>query len=254
MIGASNKGWKRVRDIVAVLFFTILIAFSVKSCVVDAVKIPTDSMSSILQAGDYVLINKFIYGARMPERFLFLALPQFHFPKLSSVQWGDVVLFNFPGEPTEVYPIGHRLLIKRCVGLPGDTVEIAQSHLIVNGYRAVNSFSQFDTVPFRIIVPYKGMTVQLNEQTLPQWTVFIQREGNSVTRNGNTIFVNDVPTHSYTVTMNYYFVVGDNAKNSYDSRHWGCVPEKNIIGKAMMIYWARNADGIRWERIGTVVK
>lgn len=254
MMNRSTKRWKSIRDSVIVVCLTVIFAFSLKSCVVDAVKIPTDSMSAVLQAGDYVLVNKFIYGARMPEQFLFLPLPQFRLPQVSSVQRGDVVLFNFPGEPDEAYPIGHQLLMKRCVGLPGDTVEIEHSNLIVNGYRAVNSFSQFDTIPFRVVVPYKGMTVALNEQALPQWSVFIQREGNNVTVNDDTMFVNGLPTQSYTVKKNYYFVVGDNAKNSYDSRHWGCVPEENIIGKAMMIYWARNADGIQWERIGTVVK
>ncbi|MEW6060388.1 MAG: signal peptidase I [Bacteroidota bacterium] len=254
MMKIGTKRQKTIRDVVIVVCVTVIFAFSLKSCIVDAVKIPTDSMSTVLQAGDYVLVNKFIYGARMPERFLFLPLPQFRFPQVSPVQRGDVVLFNFPGKPEEVYPLQYQLLIKRCVGLPGDTVEVVRSNLIVNGYRAVNSFSQFDTLPLYVIVPYKGMKVTLTEQTVPHWTVFIQREGNNVTLNGDTIFVNGLPLQSYTVKKNYYFVVGDNAKNSYDSRHWGFVPEENIIGKAMMIYWARNADGIRWERIGTVVR
>lgn len=245
---------RNVRTVVVVLLSTLVFAVSLKSCVIDAVKIPTDSMSGTLLTGDYLLVNKFIYGGRTPEKFFFLPLPHVRFPALSTVRRGDVIVFHFPGEADEIHSLSRRLLVKRCVGIPGDTVEVSNRNLIVNGYRAEHSFSQFDTVPFFSIVPYKGMVLALNENTIRQRSIFIQREGNSVAVDNGTVLINGAPAQSYTVRQNYYFVVGDNAKNSYDSRSWGFVPEENIIGKAMMIYWSKDEDGIRWGRIGTVIK
>lgn len=245
---------RKVRDALIILFSTVVIATSLKSCVVDAFTIPTNSMSQTLLAGDYLLVNKFIYGARTPEKIAYIPLPQIRFPRLSSIRNGDIIVFDFPGEPNEVLPLHHQFLVKRCIGLPGDTVEIANANLIVNGYRAPYSFSQFDTVPFFAVVPYRGMKIHIDSATIKRWGVFIQREGSSVAAGDGKISIDEAETSLYTVRNNYYFVVGDNAKNSYDSRHWGFVPEENIIGKAMMIYWSKDENGIRWERIGTVVK
>jgi signal peptidase I len=243
--------WRKVLEM---LFFTILIAAALKVCVVDAFKIPTDSMAESLRAGDYLLVNKLIYGARTPEKIFNIPLPQIHFPRFSSVRRGDVVVFYFPGEPDEVVPSRRQFLVKRCIGIPSDTVETINRNLIVNGYRAVNSFSQFDSLRFFSIVPYKGMTIVLDSESAKQWGVFIRREGNTFSNNNGTILINDTAADSYTVQQNYYFVVGDNAKNSYDSRSWGFVPEQDIIGKATMIYWSKGEDGIRWSRIGTFIK
>ncbi|MBI2429332.1 MAG: signal peptidase I [Ignavibacteriales bacterium] len=244
----------KVRDVLIILFSTLVIAASLKSCVVDAFKIPTNSMSGTLLAGDYLLVNKFIYGARTPEKILYVPLPHIRFPQLTPVRHGDVLVFDFPGEPDELYPVHHHYLVKRCLGLPGDTVEIVNANLIVNGFRVPNSYSQFDTIPFLTVVPYKGMRIGIDSTTIKKWSVFIQREANTVTIEKEHIFIDDVETAEYTVQNNYYFVIGDNAKNSYDSRHWGFVPEENIIGKAMIIYWSKDENGIRWERIGTLVK
>ena len=246
--------WRKIRDVVVVLFSTVVIAASLKSCVVDAFTIPTNSMSETLLAGDYLLVNKFIYGARTPEKIAYIPLPQIRFPRLSSIHNGDIVVFDFPGEPNEVHPLHHQYLVKRCLGLPGDTVEIINANLIVNGFRSPNSFSQFDTVPFSTVVPFRGMKISIDSTTIKKWGVFIQREVNSAIVENDYIVVDEVQISEYTVRNNYYFVVGDNAKNSYDSRHWGFVPEENIIGKAMMIYWSKSDEGIRWERIGTLIQ
>lgn len=245
---------RKIRDVLIVLISTVLVAASLKSCVVDAFKIPTDSMRETLLAGDYLLVDKFIYGARTPEKIMYVPLPQIHFPRLTTVRSGDVIVFDFPGEPDEVFPLRHQQLVKRCMGLPGDTVEIANSNLIVNGFRAENSYSQFDAVPFFAIVPYKGMVVRIDTTEVKKWDVFIQREGNSLAVDGDSVLIDGRAASEYTVRNNYYFVVGDNAPNSYDSRHWGFVPEGNILGKAMMIYWSKDEDGIRWKRIGMPVK
>ena len=211
-------------------------------------------MSETLIAGDFLLVNKFIYGARTPEKFLFLPLPSFHIPALTAAARGDVVVFEFPGEPEEIYPLRHQYLLKRIVALPGDTVEIANAHLLVNGFRADWSFSQFEDQPFAAVVPYRGMTVPLDPLSVRQWGVFIRREGHRIDTAGDSILIDGTASASYAVKRNYYFVVGDNAKNSYDSRHWGVVPEENVIGKAMIVYWSKDDNGIRWNRIGKIIR
>lgn len=245
---------RRLRDVLAVLLFTLLFAAGIKSCVMDAYRIPSASMSGTIVPGDLILVNKFLYGARTPEKFLYVRLPQFRFPALASVARGDVIVFDFPGEPDEVLPVRNQPLVKRCVGLPGDTVEVAQRNLIINGYRDPRSFSQYDTVPFRTVVPFAGMTVSLDAVSFREWSVFIQREGHTAERRKEEVLIDGRPAASYTVERDYYFAVGDNAKNSYDSRSWGFIPAENIIGRAMLVYWSRGDDGIRWERIGKIIQ
>ena len=88
--------WRKFRDGAIIVFSTLLFATYLKSCVVDAYKIPTASMSETLVAGDYLLVNKFIYGARTPQKILYISIPHFQFPKLSDIHRGDVIVFEFP--------------------------------------------------------------------------------------------------------------------------------------------------------------
>ena len=245
---------RKVRDILLVLVGTIIIAAGLKSYVVDAYKIPTDSMSGTLLPGDYIFVNKIIYGVRIPEKILFVPLPNIQLPRLRDVQQGDIIIFNFPGEPDERYPASNQSLVKRCVALPGDTVEIINGNIIVNNYRTSNSFSQYTPQVSRFIVPFKGMNVDIDTASVYRWNVLIQREGHETAIHGDKIFIDGAVASSYSIEKNYYYVVGDNAGSSYDSRHWGFVPEDNILGKAAMVYWSKGEDGVRWERIGKVIK
>ena len=210
-------------------------------------------MTSTLQIGDYLLVNKFIYGARTPQKFLYLTLPQLQFPSLKKVQRGDVIVFGFPGEPNEVFPIRNLFLVKRCVGLPGDTIDIVSSQVRVNGLR-MDFYDHVEKNFSPVIVPNKGMTIAINSQNFLTWKVFIQREGNTVELRDRKIFINQTETTAYTIKKNYYFALGDNINNSSDSREWGCIPEENIVGKAMMIYWSKNNTGIQWDRIGSIIQ
>jgi signal peptidase I len=246
--------WRSARDVLLILFFTVLFAAGLKSCVVDAYRIPTESMSETLRAGDFLLVNKLIFGARSPSNVLYIPLPQFSLPALAPVSRGDVIVFEFPGEPEEVLPLRHQYIVKRCIALPGDTVEIANANLIVNGFRTARSFSQYDSISYSEIVPYRGMQVSLDRSSFNQWNVFIRREGHRVEIAHDTILIDGIASPVYTVARDYCFVVGDNAGNSYDSRHWGFVPLENVIGRAMMIYWSKDDNGIRWDRIGNIVR
>jgi signal peptidase I len=245
---------RMARDVLIVVVSATLLAAGLKSCVVDAYKIPTDSMSETLIAGDFVLVNKFIYGAYTPERILFIPLPQFQLPRLRSVQRGDIIIFNFPGELNELQLDGNQSLVKRCAALPGDTVEITGGNIIVNGYRTANSFSQYAPQTSRFIIPFKGMNIDIDTSSLRSWNIIIQREGHETAVHNGKCFIDGVETASYSVGKNYYYVVGDNANDSYDSRHWGFVPEENILGSVAMIYWSKDKERVRWERIGTIVR
>lgn len=247
-------GQRKVRDIVVVLIAVAIAAAGIKSCVVDAYKIPTGSMSGTLLPGDYILVNKFVYGAHTPEKFLFIPLPHFRLPKLRNVQRNDIILFSFPGEPDEVVPVERKFLVKRCVALPGDTLEIVNGNIIVNGFRSVNSFSQYLPDIAELIVPFRGMNIAVNPGSIKQWKIFIEREHHSIAGDGVHSMLDGKIISTYTVERNYYFVVGDNAVDSYDSRHWGFVPQDNIIGKAAIVYWSKGDRGVRWARIGTIVR
>lgn len=242
----------RFKDIFVIVFCTLVFAAALKSCIVDAFKIPSESMDPTLRVGDYLLVNKFIYGARTPAKFFYISLPQFQFPKLKEVQRGDVIVFEFPGEPNEVISVRNLFLVKRCIGLPGDTIDVVNGNVRVNNLRLGFFDRANDDVP-QAVVPFKGMTIALDPQKLPQWKVFIQREGSIVDIRDGKIFIDEHESYSYVVRKNYFFAIGDNINNSSDSRVWGFIPEENIIGRSMMIYWSRDAAGLRWNRIGTII-
>ncbi len=209
-------------------------------------------MRETIVAGDYLLVNKFIYGARTPQSILYISLPQVQFPILKDIRRGDVIVFDFPGEVNEVLPIRNLYLVKRCIGLPGDTIDIVNGNVRVNGL-LVNFFDRVKEDLAPVIVPAKGMSLKIVPSTFSHWKVFIQREGSSIVQKDGKIFIDGNITEFYTVKKDYFFVLGDNINNSSDSREWGFIPEENIVGKAMLIYWSKGEDGIRWNRIGTLI-
>jgi signal peptidase I len=174
-----------VREWTESIIVAFILAMFIRTFVVQAFKIPTGSMRPTLLVGDIILVNKFIYGAKIP-------FTGYRLPKVRSLKRGDIVVFIYPEDAKKDF-------IKRLVGLPGDTVQIKSGTIYVNDQPLVdNGFSQryyynrgdFAEEGKRIVVP----------------------EDN-------------------------YFVLGDNSASSQDSRYWGFVPEQNILGQAMIIYW-----------------
>jgi signal peptidase I len=239
-------------------------ALLVKFFVLDAVYVPSRSMEGTLRRGDYVLVNKLLYGARVPGRLPMLpsSASMFHLPGLSSLKRGDVVVFELPAG---AFPDGREervTFVKRCVALSGDDVRIADGSVVVNGEElrvdgaqpgAASSFG-----PVR--VPRAGDVIELTPATSGFWERLLRTEGRTVGRAGDTVFVDGAPATSYTVTKDYVFVLGDNRGHSYDSRMWGFLPQENIIGNAMLVYWsvdpapADDGGGIRWDRVGARVR
>lgn len=275
-----------------VILITLFAALLLKMLVVEAYRIPSTSMENTLQIGDFVLVNKLAYGLRSPRYLPFTtaAIPSFTIPLFKKVHRQDVIVFEFPGNRDEVKPEDAVNYIKRCIGLPGDTIEIRLGSVFVNGIEL--PFSPLSKRPNHpsgsslhqsakifppgttytdvnygpIIVPKRNDTITLNANTIDRWRTLIAREGHHVsTLPDNSIVVDDSVAKNYRVQQDYYFVLGDNRDNSMDSRFWGFVPDDHLIGEALMIYWSwdpelsissffEKSSTIRWTRIGTLIR
>ena len=173
---------------------------------VQAFKIPSASMEPTLEIGDHLLVNKFIYGIKIPFTSINL------FP-LKNPQRGDVIVFIYPLEPDKDF-------IKRVIGVGGDTVRIVNKKLYINGVEVPDPHA-------------------------------VYRE--------NTILLGDVQNLDnfgpVTVPKGNLFVMGDNRDHSFDSRFWGFVPLKDVLGKAFTIYWSWNSpeSTVRWNRLGHLI-
>jgi len=273
------------------ILITLIAAVSLKIFVIEAFRIPSTSMENTLQIGDFLLVNKLAYGLRTPRHIPFTStsLSSFSLSLFRNVHRGDIVVFEFPGSRDEVKPSELVNYIKRCIGLPGDTVEIRLGKVSVNGHEtsfplhgkrtirptekafqrnaelfpAGSAFSDVNYGP--IVVPRRNDILKLEPATFSSWRIFIEREGHTVRLSGDTIIVDGAVTSSYRVQQNYYFVLGDNRDNSMDSRYWGFVPDDHLIGEALFVYWSWDPEipvssisekysTIRWNRIGTLIR
>jgi signal peptidase I len=280
------------REYVKTVVVTLLVALFLKTFVLEAFRIPSASMENTLLVGDFLIVNKLAYGVRTP-RFLPLtnvAMPAFTVPLFSHVRQGDVVVFEFPGAPDELKPTETVDYVKRCIGLPGDTVHIRQGRVFVNGtpltlpqrakpisvvngfrgsrrfrlYPPGSMFSEYDYGP--LVVPSRGQVVPLDSSSIIPWKMLIQREGHRVNLDeAQRVLIDGRAVDRYVVQRDYYFMMGDNRGNSLDSRYWGFVPEDNIIGEALVVYWSWDPgvtvpsigdkfNSIRWNRIGTLIR
>ncbi|MBI3005846.1 MAG: signal peptidase I [Ignavibacteriales bacterium] len=270
---ASGAFSRKIAGHVRTIFLTIVVALLLKTFVVEAYRIPTASMENTLLVGDFLLVNKIAYGLRTPRYFPFtnLAIPSFTLPFFGSVERGDVVVFEYPGDrdlPELSDPV---YFVKRCVALPGDMVEIRKGRVSVNGKelifpgREVRSRGAGDSYG-PALVPEEGRRIVLDSKNVDQWRAVLQREGQDLQlRENGEILINGKPQAEYVVQEDYYFVMGDNRDNSMDSRSWGFVPEKNLVGEALMVYWSWDPDvpvdsfeeklkSIRWGRVGKVIR
>lgn len=215
-------------------FPVILVVFLLRSFVVEPFKIPSGSMIPTLLVGDFILVNKYAYGIRLP------VLNTKVIP-IGEPQRGDVMVFRYPEDPSLDY-------IKRVVGVPGDKIAYQNKRLTINGERlAVKADGDYlhpDRLYYskQFLETINGVEHRiLNDDDAPSFvndaTQFPQRE-NCLYNNAGVIC---------TVPPGHYFMVGDNRDNSRDSRVWGFVPEENIVGKAFFIWFNFNDLG----RIGS---
>lgn len=237
-----------------VVLITVINALVLKTFVVEAYRIPTASMQHTLLVGDCIIVNKLSYGVRSPKHMPFTAasIPFFKLPGLKEPQRGDVIVFE--------HPDGAAKFIKRCIALAGDTVTIRKGNVFVNGSQLIvpsmqgSDAGRDDFGP--VVVPRKGDLIALCRDNISRWEKFIHREGHRVdVDDGGTIHIDGVPCSAYAVERDYVFVLGDNRGNSLDSRHWGFLPEQNIIGEAMLVYWSLDEQKhVRWDRVGSMIQ
>ncbi len=209
-------------------FPVILVVFLLRSFIVEPFRIPSGSMLPNLHIGDFILVNKFNYGIRLP-------VVNKKVIAISSPERGDVMVFRFPHDPSINF-------IKRVVGLPGDKIEYKEKRLHINGV----------PVPLN---PKAESDFQEVSQNIYPGKRFVETFGS----NSHEIIVDPnkrTTETSYSVPEGHYFVMGDNRDHSNDSRYWGFVPEGNIIGKAFFIWFSWDLEGsgdLAWDRIGNSV-
>jgi signal peptidase I len=211
-------------------FFPVfLIVLILRSFIVEPFRIPSASMMPTLLIGDFILVNKYDYGIRLPV--LNQKIIENKFPER-----GDVVVFRYPEDPSVPF-------IKRVIGLPGDHVEINNKIIYINGMEQ-------ETV---LKGPYQAVgSGMMADGDLLMDEILEDKEHEILIDNSGRMGMH----YEETVPENMYFVLGDNRDNSRDSRYWGFVPDENLVGRAFYIWmnWDSKNGGVSWSRIGTILK
>jgi signal peptidase I len=253
---------RRIGGYLAVFLVAVSLACILKFFVIDAVVIPSPSMEQTLLPGDFVFINKLVYGTpdnNAPDSSFSLS-SLLKIPALRPLRRGDIIAFELPKEAEQPGTAGRGTFVKRCVAVGGDEVRIAGGYVSVNGLAAqgIPDTSVPDKPAFRI--PRKGDTIRLNRPIDPWCEQIIRNEKHRVESDSSGVRIDGVRAGTYTVQRDYCFVLGDNIRHSYDSRRWGLLPVCRITGAAMMVYWSvdTRAGGfpasIRWGRIGSFIR
>jgi signal peptidase I len=225
--GAKQPWWVEY----SVSFFpVILIVFLLRSFLVEPFKIPSSSMVPTLLVGDFILVNKFTYGIRLP-------VANKKIVPINDPQRGDVMVFRYPEDPSLDY-------IKRVVGVPGDRVEYRNKKLTINGtpvpVRQVDDYLSRERMQFsrRFVETLNGREHQvLIDEDAPAFVAPSRAFPFAANCNYNMSGL------ACTVPPGHYFMMGDNRDNSSDSRVWGFVPDENIVGKAFFIWLNLNELG-----------
>ena len=246
------------------LFPVIFVVLLLRSFIAEPFRIPSGSMMPTLDVGDFILVNKFAYGLRLPafnNKVVSMGEPK----------RGDVVVFRFPGyicqdengntvrsgdiscsDPHA--PVANQNWIKRVVGMPGDTIEVHDSQIVINGKPVIDTE----------IGPFKGNPnrAEDNELLYNNATIWQEQLGSvnhliaRMPSRGPTPPIPNSLVPSV-VPANCYIVMGDDRENSEDSRWWGCLPEQNLVGKAFMIWFSwkgLHTGAVDVHRIGTVIR
>ena len=196
----NTKKKSVLREYIEAAAIAVLLALFIRTFIVQAFKIPSGSMEPTLLIGDHILVNKFIYGVKIP--FINKTLVPLGEPKR-----GDVIVFIYPEDKSKDF-------IKRTIGLPGDTIQITDKKVTING-RVYDDPHAFYSVKGKVWPDTPGKS-HLGPLTVPQ---------------------------------DHLFVMGDNRDHSYDSRFWGFVPLESVKGKAFIIYWSWP----HWKRFLNVI-
>lgn len=265
----------------------IIVVMIINGLAIASFVVPTGSMENTVMTGDFLFVNKFIYGPSTPQvvPFVNIPLPYYKFPGVRQPKQGDVIVFIYPGDKEEVEPSLFQYYLKRCVAVSGDTLRIINKHLFVNGkemkipehakfIRPISDLDNFRTFPpgrgfsgdnyGPLRIPKKGDVIEINPLNYREWAVFIQREGHEITMGGTMVYIDGKPVTKYKVNRDYCFGMGDNRDNSEDSRYWGFIPVENVVGTPIIVYWSWDTNlpfsqlvdklvSVRWSRIFTLI-
>ncbi len=206
---AEKRKKSSLRENIEAVIIAVIIAMFIRTFIIQAFKIPSGSMLETLQIGDHILVNKFIYGIKIPFTDGKVLV------SIKDPKKGDIVVFKFPEDPSKDF-------IKRVIGTGGDTIQIINKKLYVND-KPVNGQDYASHKSSQI---YSGMVSPRDN------------------------------LRKIKVPENKLFVMGDNRDNSHDSRFWGFVDLKAVKGQAFIIYWSWNKSefGVRWSRIGDILR
>jgi signal peptidase I len=261
---------EKTKEFFESLLFAGIAAFFIITFVIQNTRIPTGSMEETILVGDFVLVNKFIFGSSSPKYIPFteVEIPYFRLPAIREPQSKDIVVFEYPGDRDQLVPneLGVNY-VKRCIGLPGDTVQIINKVVFVNGkefwipphiryiyppkareYADPRIFPK--GMPWNednygpLIVPKKGYRIRLTPDNVEQWRTIIDREYGKrvVDIEGNVVTIEGMPVTYYTLKKDYYFMMGDNRDDSLDSRFWGFVSRDMIVGEAFITLFSWDRD------------
>tara|TARA_B100000427_G_C15478750_1_gene581929 strand:- start:182 stop:1444 length:1263 start_codon:yes stop_codon:yes gene_type:complete len=356
-----KKKKSEIRSWFDAILFAVIAATILRTFLIEAYTIPTSSMEKSMLVGDFLFVSKVAYGPRVPMTPVafplvhhtmpifggksyseIIKIPYHRMKGIGTIERNDCVVFNWPSEELGRPVDKKENYVKRCVGIPGDVLELRNADLFVNGKpqeeingmkkqwhyevtternglnpkillekyditeggygrnrneynltltdfnrdalrtfpnvkevkRIVEKEGEYANYIFPhdekykwnvdnfgpITVPSQGETIKLSTKNISIYKDIIERyENNQINVINEDIYINEELVNSYTFSMNYYWMMGDNRHNSADSRFWGFVPENHIVGKALFIWmsWDKNAKGIkkiRWNRLFRSVK
>ena len=231
-LNRPRVSWRYFSELAFIVVCAVALWFVVYTFGVAAYKIPSASMQNTLLVGDFLFVNKAVYGAKVP--LVHLRTPAFTHPKR-----GEVIIFDYPPDPQKQY-------VKRLIGLPGDTVEMREGTVSIDGRVLVEPFVMHSN-------PGSDPTDEEFAWQRPFLVSTAEASAHPSRNNWGPLVVPE----------KHYFVLGDNRDNSSDSRYWGFVPDSLVRGRPMFVYYSYEPDAmqrapwitnIRWGRIGTRVR
>jgi signal peptidase I len=261
-----------MKFLLKISIIVITAAFFIRAFFLEGYKIPTGSMENTLLPGDYIIVNKASYSFSTP-RYIPVINFEIPFIKIFShkiPERNDIIVFSrndlMPGlvkTKEEIRRGSSFNFIKRVVGLPGDTIEIKNNEVFINGKKINSPLGvKINKTDFKtedengniypkgmnwnsdnygpVLIPSAGTIIKLNSSNIKNWKNLINDEYGKmvISEEGSVVAINGKPVREFKLKKNYFFVLGDNRDNSMDSRHFGFVSEESIIGEALFIYWS----------------